>query len=385
MSKHRAALALSMTALAVAVLGQTAIGNAAVGAVRVALFAQNSGRVNNLQASRTPVPGRLLALDAKGQFPSTVLPAPVRPINSYTRTIVVHPDPDPLRAGTLLLQSVNAIGDNEATNSYLVKIEPGTYDLSTGSLNMRPYVDVEGSGEAVTILTSATSSSATVVGADNSELRFLTVKNTGAPGQQTAAIFSENNSSRFTHVTATGSGGFENYGIRISNGTPVFTNVTATATGGSQSFGVANYNGVISVVNSSFSASNASGLNAGLVSTFGGSVRAIGSTATASGGAIAIGMRAYNGSHTLANMTISGTSASGLSYGIYAGQKSSTPTVNVHQSRVSGQTNSIYSIGGAIRVGASQLSGPAGTFDIGTMVCASSYDAAFNSLSPACS
>ena len=69
MTKHRAAIALSATALVVAVLGQTGIGHAAVGAVRVALFAQNSARVNNIQASRTPMPGRLLALNAKGQFP----------------------------------------------------------------------------------------------------------------------------------------------------------------------------------------------------------------------------------------------------------------------------------------------------------------------------
>ena len=42
MRKHRAAIALSMTALVVAILSQTSIGNAAVGAVRVAVFAQNA-------------------------------------------------------------------------------------------------------------------------------------------------------------------------------------------------------------------------------------------------------------------------------------------------------------------------------------------------------
>ena len=44
MGKHRAAIALSMTALVVAVLGQTSIGNAAVGAVRVALLRAERGQ-----------------------------------------------------------------------------------------------------------------------------------------------------------------------------------------------------------------------------------------------------------------------------------------------------------------------------------------------------
>jgi len=44
MGKHRAATALSLTALAVAVLGQTPLGHAAVSTVRVALFAQNRSR-----------------------------------------------------------------------------------------------------------------------------------------------------------------------------------------------------------------------------------------------------------------------------------------------------------------------------------------------------
>ena len=45
---------------------------------------------------------------------------------------------------------------------------------------MSPYVDIEGSGEGVTTITSALGTgSGTVVGANNSELRYLTVKNTG--------------------------------------------------------------------------------------------------------------------------------------------------------------------------------------------------------------
>jgi hypothetical protein len=382
MSKYRVAIALSTTALAVGVLGQTSIGHAAVGAVRFAVFAENAGRVNNIQASRTPMPGRLVPLNARGKLPSSVLPN--RSPSGYTHTLIVSPNSDPVQAGRTLREVVSGIADPSASNAYLVKIEPGIYDLETDSLFMRPYVDIEGSGEGVTTITSAIiTGSGTVVGANNSELRYLTVKNTGGANAQVVAIFTQTTSPRFSHVTAIASGGSENYGIHTSNGVIVLSNVTSSASGGGQSFGVANYNSVMTVVNSTFSAADGANFNAGFVSTYGGSNKVNSSTIAASGGAIAIGMRAYNGSHTLSDTTVSAT-GSGQSTGVYIGQKSSTPTMNILQSRVSGQTNSVYSIGGPLKIGASQLTGPAGTFDIGTMICAASFDGAYNPLGAGC-
>jgi hypothetical protein len=389
MTKHRAAIALSTAALVVAVLGQTAVGQAAANAVRVALFAQNSGRVNNIQASRTPMPGRLLALNARGQFPRSVVPAPVAngargTGGSYTHTIVVHPNPDSSKAGIGLINVLAAITDNSSSNPYLVKIEPGIYHLGTSSLAMKPYIDVEGSGEGVTTLTSTVASgSGTVVGASNSELRYLTVTNTGG-GQQSVALFSESTSPRFSHVTAVASGGSENYGIHVSNGSPVLANVTASGSGGGQSFGVANFNGVLGISNSALSAADAAGINVGLLTTFGGTTRVLSTSLTGSGGAIAIGMRSYNGSHSLQNVVASG-SGSGESYGIYNGQKTSGPSVSVNQSRISGGTNSVFALGGSVKVGASQLTGPAGVGDLGTVVCAASYNGSFAPLGAGCS
>ena len=380
MGKHRAATALSLTALAVAVLGQTPLGHAAVSTVRVALFAQNSGRVNNIQASRTPVPGRLLALDSKGRFPSSVLR---RTDENYTHTIIVHPHPDLAKAGTALRNAVDGITDNSATNPYLVKIEPGVYDLGSLNVAMKQYVDIEGSGELVTTVTSANSTgSGTIVGADNSELRSVTVKNNG--NGQAVALWADSTSPRFTHVTAISSGNIESYGVHLSNGSTVLKDVTARATGGTTAIGLANFNGNTTATNSSFSAADASGLVVGVLTTFGGSVRITSSNLSASGGAIAIGMRSYNGSHSLANVTVS-ASGTGQSYGIYSGQKTSAPSVQVNQSRVSGQTNSVFVLGGPVRLGASQLTGPVATQDLGTIACAASYDGSFSPLGPACS
>ena len=63
-------IVLSATALVVAVLGATPLGEAAYNAVS---FARNSGAVNGIKASRTPKPGRLLALGANGKFPESVI------------------------------------------------------------------------------------------------------------------------------------------------------------------------------------------------------------------------------------------------------------------------------------------------------------------------
>ena len=262
--------------------------------------------MNNIQASRTPMPGKLVPLNARGKLPSSVLPATRTAPRGFTHTLIVSPDPDRFVAGRQLIQAVAGITDASAANPYLVKIEPGIYDLDASSLSMRPYVDIEGSGEGVTTITSALGTGlGTVIGANNSELRYLTVKNTGEPNQQVVGIFTETTSPRLSHVTVIASGGSENYAIHTSNGTPVLSYVTASASGGGQSFGLANFNSVMTVINSSFSASDAAGFNAGFLTTAGGSNRITSSTITASGGAIAIGMRAYNGTHTLANTTVS--------------------------------------------------------------------------------
>jgi len=385
MRKHRAAIALSVTALVVAILGQTSVGTAAVGAVRVALFAENSAKVNGIQASRRPTPGRLVPLNARGKLPSSVLPNRGIP-GGFTHTLIVSPDPDPVEAGRSLREVVSGIADPSATNSFLVKIEPGLYDLDAHSLTLRPYVDIEGSGQGVTTITSTISGgSGTVVGANNSELRFVTVKNTGGPGEgpQVAALFSEGTSPRYTHLTAVASGGTENDAIHISNGAPVLSYVTASASGGSRSTGVANFGGLLTAANSTLSAADAANTNLGVLSTFGGTIRAANSTITAAGGVIAVGVRTNNGTHTLTDVTSSASGAT-ESYGIYNGWRVAAPVVNAHQSRISGGTYSIFSIGGAIQVGASQLTGPAGTFNFGSVRCAASYDGTFNPLSQGC-
>jgi hypothetical protein len=67
---------LSGAALVVALLGATPLGNAAVGVVKRALFANNAGAVNKIKASTTPTPGKLLPLGSDGKLPASVIQVP---------------------------------------------------------------------------------------------------------------------------------------------------------------------------------------------------------------------------------------------------------------------------------------------------------------------
>ena len=70
--RERLPLVLSITALAVALLGFTGLGEAAGRVVGVALFAKNAGKVNGIKAARTPRPGFLVPLNGDGKFPESV-------------------------------------------------------------------------------------------------------------------------------------------------------------------------------------------------------------------------------------------------------------------------------------------------------------------------
>jgi hypothetical protein len=164
----------------------------------------------------------------------------------YVRTVVVSPVPgDAVASGTALLMALGGIDDASATNPYLLKIEPGVYDLGTSALVMKEWVDIEGSGELVTTIKRSGSSSGatgTVVGASNAELRWLTVENTGG-NTYAVAIYNSDVSPRLTHVTAiaTASGGTYSYGVRNDSSSVTMTNVTASASGGGDNQGVLNW------------------------------------------------------------------------------------------------------------------------------------------------
>ena len=79
--RQRLPIALSVTALAVALLGITPLGEAAGTAVSGVLFAQkagyaeNAGKVGGFRAAKKARPGYLIPLERDGRFPSSVIPS----------------------------------------------------------------------------------------------------------------------------------------------------------------------------------------------------------------------------------------------------------------------------------------------------------------------
>lgn len=101
---------------------------------------------------------------------------------------------------TSIQSALDSITDASASNPYLVLVGPGVYSERVA---MKPFVDVQGSGEGVTKITQSGSTDpdfGTVAGADDAELRFLTVENTGG-SDGVIGVYNVDVSPRLVHVT----------------------------------------------------------------------------------------------------------------------------------------------------------------------------------------
>ena len=148
------------------------------------------------------------------------------------------------KAGTGTFATVTAalssITDNTADKRYVIKIAPGTY-VEPAGIDLKNYVDIEGSGQTSTIITAdstaglATTAHAT--GPLNAEIRNLTITNTGGSSANAVGLrvtaTTPNGALRITDITVDASGSTDtNFGTYIENAAPNITGLTTTATGG---------------------------------------------------------------------------------------------------------------------------------------------------------
>jgi hypothetical protein len=336
--------------------------------------------------------------------------------NVYARTVIVSPVGTPLENGGALLTALEGIADAAEGNPYLLKIEPGRYDLGSQSLTMQEWVDVEGSGEVVTTITASGSSSSgtgTVLGADNTELRFLTVENTGG-STWAIAIYNDNTSPRLTHLTASAWGG-AHYNCAVTNSsesssapTPTMVNVTAIAKGGETARGVDNGGSAPTMNDVTARGYGATDTNYGIYNDAMASFAMTNVTAVASGGSTATAIRNAYCSTIMTNVTARAFNGSSHNWAVYNQHSSalmsnvtatavltdsrgllntgavSTPTlVFVDQSRINATTNTIENGYGVVTlVGASRLAGGPVT---GTgITCAGVYDENYTFYNSAC-
>jgi hypothetical protein len=173
-------------------------------------------------------------------------------VGYYSRdiqTVHVHPVPgDGTASGTRLINALAGITDASATKHYVVKVEPGIYDVGATMLEMKPYVDIEGSGQQATVIqgvgtTDTTATMATVKGASSAELRDLQVRSTGSASEpySIGVVVIDAVDASIRDVTVYTSGGLGNWGIRNFNSPTHIVGVTVnTQSGSTFGYGIGN-------------------------------------------------------------------------------------------------------------------------------------------------
>lgn len=155
---------------------------------------------------------------------------------SEARTIVVKAHRgDPTRNCDRLLDELEKINNTSADNPALIKLRPGIYDCEGTSVIMKPFVDIEGSGQKTTLirgsvnsLGSGPSTLAVVHGANDAELRNLTVENTCGAGGVCFALLDQATSMSIRMVTAITRSSGVSIAIELF-GTATLDDVTAIA------------------------------------------------------------------------------------------------------------------------------------------------------------
>ncbi len=99
----------------------------------------------------------------------------------YVQTIVVRPGATETDSGDNLRDALASITDNGDTKPYLVKIEPGIYDLGNSLLGAKPYVDLQGSGRNATVVKGAAVDSGIINVTDGPvQIRDMTIMHNAA-------------------------------------------------------------------------------------------------------------------------------------------------------------------------------------------------------------
>lgn len=162
------------------------------------------------------------------------------------QTVYVHPVPgDNTASGTRLIDALAGIANASATKRYVMKVEPGIYDVGSSGLQMKAHVDIEGSGQEATVIRgeggSEEATTGVVVGAASSEIRNLQVKAESTDYATIGILLPNGANTSIRNVTITASGSNSNWGLRnLSNTSSKIEDVSITTTGGTTGYGIGN-------------------------------------------------------------------------------------------------------------------------------------------------
>jgi hypothetical protein len=336
----------------------------------------------------------LIALPALAQTPP------------YQQTVIVSPTPgNAIASGNTLLAAVNGLPTGSWGTRYLVKIEPGVYDLQGTPLVMKQWIDIEGSGRETTLLrgrgVAGVPSTGVVHGADYAELRSLTIQ--VFDGDSAIGILNDGASGRFTDLQITVNNSSTCWGFRnLNNSEPriknvgIYVNCSAynsgvTARGASRvtledvsirSFGAFGSTSNIGIwlnpdslpyevrgvdIKVGDGSSPGTGINFGNAGGYGGGWLEIVETLISTNGGV--GIRSESGIPL--SLKIRHSNLVGNDIGIEVPEN----WIFIHNSLVAGTTSTVYSASGVVRVGASHLEG--GPLVAVGSTCAGVYDEAY--------
>jgi len=259
--------------------------------------------------------------------------------------------------------AVNSITDASGNNPYLVKIMPGIYDLTGSVISMKEFVDIEGSGENMTVIKTGRHGGV-LIGANNAEVRSVTIMNTG-PGLQPSGIYNWNVSPKISNITVISYGGSQNFGIINSgNSAPVITNVTVlveTTDSSSSGIGIYMDNSSPAIDNSTVNVYGSIGTNnIGLMirssspSVSNVSVNVLGSTSVRNEAIEVVDSTTTYSNPLLTNVTIEAT-GSASNYGIWS---TTMGVITINRSTISGEPYSLFVYyRSTFKIGSSQLLG----------------------------
>lgn len=146
------------------------------------------------------------------------------------RTIVVSPGATEVASGTALAAAIQDFVTNatkaSATNRWLIKLEPGIYDVAATGINTVPFVDIEGSGENNTTIKGTVT---TLTTDEDVEIKNLTVT---CAGTNCTAVQNEDASPTFSNVTISATGLTSlSWAFGSTAGNPYLRDVTVIASG----------------------------------------------------------------------------------------------------------------------------------------------------------
>jgi len=297
----------------------------------------------------------------------------------YAQTVIVRAVGTDTQNGILLQNALFGITDSSSSKPYLIKIEPGVYDLGTDILFMKGYVDIEGSGQATTVIRSDTDGSgntAVVHGFNNSELRNLTVEADGTVADSIGILLSSSDLSIRDVTVNVHSATSYATGIKCINSSPAIqdTIINVDCSTGTGAYGY-DTTCATTLRNVNIIAKNASNLNFGISSS--GNLAVHGSSISGIDGVASYGINiGISNTLDLTSSVVEGTFGSSDAYAIAGGS-----TMRIDRSTLKGDDGAIDS-DGTIYGGATQFNGT--VVGTGSYTCTQSYDGSFALINSSC-